>query len=595
MSFARSWHTQGRLDRAVGFMIQSKRPSLPTSSGPSVSGDNDQNQMRAMRLVRRFNPSVLGDHLARDFAGLSDKAREILAVELVLHGDREAIDAVLALALNEPSLEIRLRIFEGFSFRVATRQMEELLRASGEELLQAVARNGHFDGVRDPSLLADLKERREALVTADASPETRLARALDFLSDEEAAMAVERELKDPTFSFKDHRRHITHDAWTRFPRQVAVALKWRVENALDVPYQPHQYLECVEPTDSDPVATLTLQDDDSDRPSVVCFLAGHRTVRELIIRYLGTRRKFWADGERTEAAYETSRMLANKLEGTRAYVLIDALQEFAEGLTPEEIHDLADILSRHGRWSRNIEHLQIPSASRPAAVKLLEGWGRQLIEKSASRHDMARLTWAMRRVPDAGQVPILAKMIEADLAGLGAARAAFAANRSNKKALDEMRWSHVHEYRIILTAIGNEEAEAVLNRFLLDADFGPEAAVGLQVIWQQRHEPVRDDNDRMFSQWPDFARATANRSRDRTQSCDTANLLFEAAKNLRKGRSPRELGRAALFAGCAALLPHGERTAFLIDILQEELPHRLRLELAQRMTVGGLLYLPTSS
>lgn len=586
--FALAWHTQGKLDRAVSFMIQSERAEFADIVWPLVSGDNDQNQMSVMRLVPRFNPSVLGKHLAREFAGLPDKARETLASELAFHGDRDALDTVLALALNEPSLEIRLRIFEGLSFRFATRQMEELLRASGEELMQAVARKGHFDGIRDPALLVDLTERRKALVTANGSPETRLARALDSLSNDEAAAAVEHELKDPAFSFKDRGHHITHNAWTRFPRQVASALRWRVENALDVPYQPQQYLEGVAPTDGDPVATLTLEDDNSDRPSTVCFLAGHRTVRELIVRYLDARHKFRADGERTEAAYKPSRMLANKLESTRASVLINALQEFADGLTPEEIRDLADILSRHGRGS-DIEHLQIPPASRPTAVKLLEGWGRQLIEKSASRHEMAQLTWAMRRLPDAGQVPILDKMIEADLAGLRAARAAFAADRSNDRALNEMRWSHVQEYRIILTAISNDEAEAVLKRHLLDADFGPEAAVGLQVIWQKRNEPVLDDNNRKFSQWPDFARAAANRLRDRSQSCDTADLLFEAAANLRKARSPKDLARAARFAGCAVLLPHGERTAFLIDCLQDELPHRLRLELAQRMTVGGLM------
>ncbi|MDX3927864.1 hypothetical protein [Rhizobium sp. LC145] len=588
IQFAHAWHAQGKLDRAVGFMIQSKRPEFAEIVWPLVSGDSDQSQMSVMRLVPRFSPSVLGDHLAREFAGLPDKARETLAAELAFHGDRDALDAVLALALNEPSLEIRLRVFEGLSFRAATRQLEELLRASGEELMLAVARKAHFDGVRDPALLADLTGRRRALVVADGSPETRLARALDSLPDDEAAAAVERELKDPAFSFKDRGHHITHDAWTRFPGQVAVALKWRVENALNLPHQPRQYLEGVAPTDDEPVATLALEGDNGDLPSTVCFLAGHRTVRELIVRYLDTRRKFRADGEWTEAAYKPSRMLANKLESTRASVLIDALQEFAEGLSPEEIHDLADIVSRHGRGSDS-EHLQIPFASRPTALKLLEQWGWQLIEKSASRHDMAQLTWAMRRLPDVGQVPILDKMIEADLAGLRAARAAFAVKRSNGRALNEMRWSHVQEYRTALTAIGNDEAEAVLKRHLFDDDFGPEAAVGLQVIWQQRNEPVIDDNNRKFSKWPDFARAVANRSRDRTQSCDTADLLFEAAENLRMARSPKELARAARFAGCAVLLPHGERSALLIEILQEDLPHRLRLELAQRMTVGGLI------
>lgn len=535
VEFGRAWHIKGRLDRAVGFMIQSKRAEFADVVWPLVSGESDQNQMSAMRLIPRFNPSVLGSHLAQDFAELPDKNRETLAAELAFHGDREGIDAVLALALNEPTIEIRHRIFEGLSFRVATRQMEELLGASGEALMEAVARKGHFDGVRDPTLLADLMGRRKALVTADASPEIRLARALDSLSDAEAAVAVERELKDPAFSFKDRGHHIMHDAWLRFPHPVAVALKWRVENALDVPYQPQEYLEGVEPSDSDPVASLTLQGDDgSDHPKIVCFLAGHRTVRELVVRYLDARRKFRAAGDRTEAAYGPSRMLEKKLESTRASVLIDVLQEFAEGLRSEEIHDLADIVSRHGRGG-DVEHLRIPLASRGAAAKLIEGWGWQLIEKSASRHDMAQLTWAMRRFPDPGQVPILDKMIEADLAGLGAARAAFAASRSDHEALNEMRWSHVREYRIMLTTIGNDEAEEVLKRHLLDPDFGSEAAVGLQVIWQQQNEPVLGDNERKFSQWPDFDRAAENRSRDRAQTCDTAELLFEAVQTLQLG------------------------------------------------------------
>jgi hypothetical protein len=79
-------------------------------------------------------------------------------------------------------------------------------------LVQAVAQRGNFDGVRNPALLADLMERRKALVTTDASPETRLARALDALPDEEVVVALERELRDPAFSFKDRSIHILRDA-----------------------------------------------------------------------------------------------------------------------------------------------------------------------------------------------------------------------------------------------------------------------------------------------------------------------------------------------------------------------------------------------
>jgi hypothetical protein len=583
--FARAWHSPGRPDRAVGFMIASRRPEFADIIWPLVSNSEDQTQMSAMRLVRRFNPAVLGDHLARDYAALSEKSRGVLATELAFHGDRDGIDAALVLALSEPSTAIRERVFDGLSFRGATRQLENLLRASGDDLAQAVAQRGYLDGVRDPTLLAELSDRRNAVATTGTSPETRLALALTSLSNTDAAMSVLRELKDPTFSFKDQGAQIMHEAWTRFPHQVAAALRWRIENGHDLPFRPLVYLEGAAPTDDDPIAALTLGGEDNERGSSAAYLAGPRTVWTLLNEFLGARRKFRADGARTEAAYEPVRLLADRLESTRASVLFDVLQEFAEGLPPAEIHDLADVVSRQGRGGGG-ESLQMPAASRLVAVRLIDGWGWQLIAQSASRQDMAQLTWAMRRVPDASQVPILDKMLNADLAGLRNARAAFEANRSNRGALDEMRTSHVHEYRIMLTTIGTEEAEAVLKRHLLDAEFGAEAAIGLQVIWQQRHEPPQDGK---FSNWPDFAAAAANRSKDRALTCDIAEVLMAAAHTLRKDGGANTMTRVARFAGCAVLLPHGDRAAEFDEILSADIPHRVRRELAQRMVVGGLV------
>src|SRR3546814_11372625 len=101
--------------------------------------------MRTMRLVSRFNPAVLGDRLLRDYAGLPEGTRETFAVELAFHGDRAGIDAAHALALTEPSLDIRRRVFDGLSFRRATAQLEDLRRRSGDALAQQVAEPGHLD------------------------------------------------------------------------------------------------------------------------------------------------------------------------------------------------------------------------------------------------------------------------------------------------------------------------------------------------------------------------------------------------------------------------------------------------------------------
>ncbi|MER9565700.1 hypothetical protein [Mesorhizobium sp. M0571] len=153
-------------------------------------------------------------------------------------------------------------------------------------------------------------------------------------------------------------------------------------------------------------------------------------------------------------------------------------------------------------------------------------------------------------------------------------------------ALDEMRISHVHEYRVVLTTIGTKDAEAVLKRCLLDREFGAEAAVGLQVIWQQRHEPIPEGK---FGNWPDFARAAANRSRDRAQTCDIAEVLIAAAHTVKEEGSPNDLVRVARFVGCAVLMPHGDRAAEFDEILIGNITDGVRRELAQRMVVGGLV------
>jgi hypothetical protein len=201
------------------------------------------------------------------------------------------------------------------------------------------------------------------------------------------------------------------------------------------------------------------------------YLAGPDTVRELVRRYLAARHKFRVDGARATAAYAPVQALADVLEGPRASVFFDVLQEHAEAADPKEIYDLCELISRHGR-SPDRDAPALSEAQRAAAIALLNGWGRQLLDQPVSRHDMAQLTWAMRRMPDPSQVSVLADMLEADLAGRRAARAAYEADRTNRSALDDLRNSHAHAYRMILCAVGTPEAEAVLLDHLSDPDFG---------------------------------------------------------------------------------------------------------------------------
>ncbi|MFN3133928.1 NACHT domain-containing protein [Roseibium sp.] len=581
--FARAWHKTGEADRAVGFMITSGQPVFADIVWPILSNDH---ALSAMRLVRRFNPAVLGDTMDREYLGLPKKAREMLAGGLAYDGDRDGIDAALRLALTEPEASIRHRVFEGLSFRLATRHLEDLLRGSGPELANEVARRGEINVVRDETLRADLIGRRKALADTETSPAFRLSRALRDLENDGGSEAVLRELKDPAYSFKDQGEHVLHDAWTKFPEEVATAMRWRVENGQELPFRPRQYLDGVMPTDEEPIASLVLDGHEEEwRCNPAAYLAGPATVRALVDRYLQAGREFRVGNPRTEASYRTVKVLKDQLVATRPSVLFEVLSYFGEGLLPGEINDLASIISRHGQGGDG-EPWHLPAETKKIAIEVVNGWGRQILAQGASRHEMAGLTWAMRRVPDGSQVPVLADMLVAELAAYNAAKAAFEANRADRKALEQVQWPHGHEYRVILTTIGTAEAENVLVQHIMDPLFGSEAAIGLQVIWLQRNEPVAEDK---FTQWPDFARAAENRTRDRSQTSDIAEVLVAAADKIQAEEGEKALSRIAWYMGAAVLLPHGDRATRFNEILAGDLPVRARLTLAQRMAVGGLV------
>lgn len=586
VDFAHAWHSPGQLDRAASFMIASGRPEFGDLIWPLVSSTDHQLQVETLRLVERFNPAVIGGHLARDYNSLPEEMRETLAGELAYHGDGDGMDAALDLALSEPNPSIRYRVFEGLAFRGATSRLEKLLKESGDELIQKVAQRGHWGNVRDKSLLEELMQRRSTLVAADPSPARRLARANSSLTDEELAEVIQSALRDPAFSYRDGGEHIVAEAAARLPEAVAQALKWRLVNGLDLPYRPFGYFDILTPDEGEPISSMLLNGAlTKEQARCTAYLSAAGTVEQLLKRFLQARWKFRAEGVRTEAAYAPAGALEDILESTRASVLFDALQDYADGAAPDEIHDLCDVISGHGRF-HNRETLPLLPEQRASAVSLMNGWARQLLEQGASRNSLARLTWAMRRLPDPSQVDLLGEMLKADLRGLSAARAAFEKDRRNEAALHEIRSWHARDYRVALTAVGTPEAEYVLTEHLSDPDFGTEAAVGLQVIWQAHNEARRDAK---FQQWPDFERAVSNRSRDRKISSDAADAILRAAEAAKADGTAKGLRRAMSLAGRAVLLPHGERSSFYAELIDASPDLRAKLDLAQLMVVGGLV------
>ncbi|MGO6980978.1 NACHT domain-containing protein [Rhizobium leguminosarum] len=587
-SFARAWHASGKVDRAIAFMIETGQAEFADILWPLVASQDPQVQSHTIQLVRRFNPSVLGDLLKREYSSLPDQTRDSLVGELAYHGDSAGMDAALELALLERSPAIRFQAFAGLSFRGATTRIEELLRKSADELAEIIAERGYLDAIHDKSLLADLERRKEKL--APRRPEGRLAEASRSTPDVVLRGVIISALRDREFSFRDQGAYALAEAARRLPETVAATLRWRLENGLDLPFRPFGYLEAEAPTDTGPLPGMLLNEEVArDVAEYASFLVGAETVKRLLESLLVARREFRVAGLRTQAAYAPVRKLYDILESTRASVLFEALQSCSTGCTPVEIEDFCEVITSHGRHHDG-EDLPLTAEQRESAVALLNGWGRQLLIQGANRRELGALARTMRRLAHPSQVNILADMLNADLVGLSTARAASQKNRRDEAALDEIRSSHSHDYRLSLTAVGTQEAEAVLAAHLHDPEFGIEAAVGLQVIWLERNEPRVK---KAFQPWPDFERAMINRSRDRGTTTESAEAILQAAELAKADGTQEGHRRAMKFAGCAALLPHGQRADFYAELISADVDPRAKLDLATRMLVGGLI-VPTA-
>ena len=96
------WHTPGKLDRAVRFMITSGRPEFRDLVWPLITNENDQKSLPALRAARRFRPSVLGPDAVKDILALPVKVRETVVSEIAYRSGMDGLDLAALVSEGEP-------------------------------------------------------------------------------------------------------------------------------------------------------------------------------------------------------------------------------------------------------------------------------------------------------------------------------------------------------------------------------------------------------------------------------------------------------------------------------------------------------------
>ena len=119
LSFAGKWHTEGRIDRAVKFMIDSGRAEFSEYIWPLISDTDDQVHLRALRAGRRFRPTVLGQDVGDQIAVLPEDVRRNVVSEIASNGGMDSIELATDVARNDASSKVKKAVIESLVFRRA--------------------------------------------------------------------------------------------------------------------------------------------------------------------------------------------------------------------------------------------------------------------------------------------------------------------------------------------------------------------------------------------------------------------------------------------------------------------------------------------
>jgi NACHT conflict system protein len=473
------------------------------------------------------------------------------------------------------------------NFRAAGRHAEKLLRDSSDELVESVAATGYFEEVTAPDLLMKLFEAEREQQTS-ASADMKLARLLRSRTSAGRSQQIATLLADPTFNFaSDASKNSLSDVAREFPNMLNAALVSQIEAGKELPRHAKDYLSETLTRDVGPVREYMATPGTSAAKGAA-LIAGRELTHDLCLRYLASYAAAASGGDRSQGAWQPTRDLEAVLALTPTSSFFAAIARFGSSTPPEDISGLCRLMAR---CCRDVDRgrATLSTELHPDVFRTLQNWAEALLLSSNDRSQLADLAGAMQRVPDPTHVDVLDRMLRRDQDLHAQARQAYKANPQDNSALQDIRIWHNWTYRDALVAVGTDPATSVLTVHLSDEYFGLDAAVGLMLIWRKRHG--REGQIRPGI-WPDADAIVANRESrkiDPGATTPEAEAIFARVETLLSGGEPDDVRRAASMASAATLLPHGDKTGILGQLLAAGLPASNTYGLLSHMAVGGII------
>ena len=586
------WHTPGKCDRALRFMMNSGRPEFFDRIWPLITDENDQVSLKALRNCRRFRPSLLGSDAVKRVQALASQPRAVLLHEMAFHSGMDGIDLATAVAKDDPDPEVQASVVDALSFRRADRHIAELLRGAKDATFDLVARKDLVDEVNDEAVQRGITAARKRHEESGMSTYDRL-HPIIFASDtqdrsaELSTIISEMEIEDR----QDGAVRLIYEAWNRYPQAVAEGLLARVRARRNLFYGADDILAS---------AGFGLEDEDllrlalaetarlDDEAEAAASVLGPQSVGRMIDTLLEAATRLRdADGKYDKTAADRYHCIQSRVAHVPGASLVAAVRTRSEEADNAQIERLAELLSRHPDEADRGRPFDAESLV--AIRALIEDWGNRVLASSdVERRHIASIATLARRTPDVSLLPLLKRMLDENLRRYRASREEAAAEGWRQgKARDEASWPMTHEYMRAFLAIKSPETTALMCEYLADPHFGELAACVLAEHWKAENE---QPPDKRFFGGPDFrgvGEKRAARSADPAATSDAAEAIFSVVETLIADGATEGQKRLAAELGVVAVrLPHGQRDA-TIEKLISLTPRRARSKLLFNMVLSG--------
>lgn len=597
VDFAARWHTRGKVDRAVRFMITTGRSEFATQIWDLIFSPDDQVYLAAFRAARRFRPSVLGTDIQEQIKQLPEEQRQHVISEIAMESGPGGVELAAQLAQADGSSGVKVSAVEALQFRRADRLVADILRTSPDEVWVKLAHDGYAGEVADAGAAKRLRDEQEKLIDGATVNKIRelLKRARNG---QRVGSEIGSQIEDTKFPGNDQQAGwVLAEAYKLYPNEVAKALVRRLESGLEIPFGSEELLLAAESTiDDGPLTELVLGPETTQRLAVDgCGVVGPKTVGRLIGAFIVIDAQINVAGTQlTEPTRERYHHLMDRISATNATAFLTAVLERSGTDKPEEIGLLAELISRHGKREER-SRLHIPDRLRQNLITVVGKWGETLMSSpSSTRSQLANVARVIERLAAPELVTVLNKMLTEDLTRWRRTRDEFLASLKQGVRLNtDAQMCYRLQYRCAFAAIGGDAVTELMKSYLGDygfCGFGVDAAGVLKEVWDRQQQKK---TERVFSLSPDLSCVKLRRIEGEKQaigakSSPFVEMILSVVRELIQPDKGKEAHSHALeLASIAFSMPYGDERKTIDALLALPQALRARQNLLTVLALGG--------